>query len=607
MKSHVRSLLELAHCVYRDACAKCTMLEPDFRDLETLRKRVENEGLSFLTITLPTLGSDFEKSLDAKQIVPTLFRAFRKRGKAPALLQGFFALVFDMGTGGLLHEPSVAAIEGIRQISYLFKKLQVPCAPKRVAKALTKFTECERVFNVPVGQADINDFVNVSNCLWSSILTRESLRVDRLIPKHGPGATAEKLSGNAKFRLKRWHSRLEPYFPIFGNLFHSETVCFEPEFQRVSAVKGSDEQPVRVIAVPKTLKGPRIIAIEPVCMQYTQQAIGTQLVKELKSSKIGAGHIDLTRQETNRQMALISSKDGKFATLDLSSASDRVPHSLAMRMFDCNPLLQGAIEACRSRSAQVSDSEVITLKKFASMGSALCFPVEAMYFYTICVVALIKKHNLPVTYRNVFAMSRYVYVYGDDIIVPTDSVEIVVEHLQKYYCKVNTDKSFWNGNFRESCGQDAFKGESVTPTYVRELRPLNKRSPSALISWVKSSNLFYERGYWLTSSHMLSVCENILGELPVVGKECAGLGKVSFQRYVSQQRWGRRYHIPEVRAWVPSPVYREDKLEGYAAMTKCLLKLETPLSPGVKADAKHLSRTARHGAVTLKRRWIRPY
>jgi len=230
-----------------------------------------------------------------------------------------------------------------------------------------------------------------------------------------------------------------------------------------------------------------------------------------------------------------------------------------------------------------------------------------MYFYTICVAARLRKHGLSVTSQNIFRMSREVYVYGDDIIVPTDDAAAVVGHLQKYYCKVNMSKSFWTGKFRESCGMDAFNGVEVTPTYIREMPPDNRRDASALISWVKSSNLLFKSGYWLTSSFLLKECERLLGKLPVVGDRCAGLGKVSFMRGYSIGRWSSQYQCPEVRTWVACPVYRTDKLSGYPALLKCLLQMETRLGYESTSDADHLSKTARYGAVTLKRRWIRPY
>lgn len=604
-----------------DASAKCAATNQK-RDVETMTARVEHEGLSFLTITLPSLGKDFERSLAEGQIAPTAFRSFRKVGRIPAFMQGIFAQVFDVTSGRLRDEPEIPAIEGIRQVAYAFKKLAVPCNSVRVRKALSEFVRCESDLREPLDPADLATFVAVSDCLWNDVFRRRVLNppdVQTLIPRHGPGATQERISGNQKYKHLRWHERLENFFPLLHFAFPSESVVVEEsygyptgyaevprELQDVTLVPEAQEQPVRVITVPKTLKSPRIIAIEPVCMQYTQQALSREIVKTLQESPLTSGHVNFDNQQVNRDLAMNASASGEFATLDLSEASDRVLYSVAIRMFDRIPDYQGAIAACRTKRAQLPDGQVLALEKFASMGSALCFPVESMYFYTICVVARLARNNLPVTLENIYNVSRGIYVYGDDLVVPVDEAATIMDYLQKYHCKVNAAKSFWTGKFRESCGMDAYDGEEVTPTYVRQLCPMNRRDARQLVSWIEAANHFYKKGFWLTSAHMLSVCESILGALPIMGEQAAGLGKVSFQHLVSAERWNVRYHVHEVRAWCAVPVYQKDELEGYPALMKCLLRLESGMEPA-SVQEDHLHRSARHGAVALKRRWIRPY
>jgi len=605
MKSHVSDLLELAICVYKDAVAKCTANQLDLRDVNTITSRVKHEGLSFLTITLPDFGKDFEKSLSQGRIDSTQFRAFRKRGKIPAFLQGFFSQVFDKSTGGIHDECDIAVIEGIRQVAYTFKKLKLSCTPERASKAVLDYIACERDLEEPLPPELEENFLQVSSKLWNTLFDR--FTIDNCIPKHGPGSTAEGISGNRKYQFRRWHERLEPFFPYFHNAVSSESAYVSREFKNVSFIPEEQEQPVKVIFVPKTLKTPRVIAMEPVCMQYTQQALSRYLVKCLESFRLTRGHVNFTDQTVNQKLALTSSKDGLMATLDLSSASDRVPWSLAIRMFDGNLDLKDAINACRSRRAKLPTGEVIHLKKFASMGSALCFPVESMYFYTLCVGALLKKHDLPVTSYYVEKYSKRVFVYGDDIIVPANDAVEVAAYLQKYYCKVGLHKSFWTGKFRESCGMDAYSGEVVTPTYIRNLPPSNLRDSSSLVSWVKTSNLFYKRGYWLTSTHLVNKCEAIMGELPIVGPDCAGLGKISYQPVCSIRRWSKRYQYFETKCWVARPIYRTDKLAGYPALLKSLLLLATSKDGDILAADNHLEKSVRHGAVALKRQWVRPY
>lgn len=615
MKSHVRALTVLAICVYQDAMAKCAA-QPHERDIKTLKSRVEHEGVNFLTITLPNLGQELERALDQGVVAPAAFRAFKKptrRSKTPAFLQGFFELVFDSGTGRILDEPSVAAIEGLRQMAYTFKKLRLDCTPTRVRSALQEFVSCEQSLAEPILQADLDYFRQVSSLMWGVVLAGSELNeLSSMIPRHGPGATAERVTGNRKYEFSRWHDRLEPYFPMLHWAFSTEEAYDSPEFQKVTVISEDDEQPVRVVTVPKTLKTPRIIAIEPVCMQYTQQALSRALIDTLERHPLTSGHINFRDQQVNRRLANDSSRTQRLATVDLSSASDRVSAALVYDMLGSVPDFRDAAFACRSRRAQLPDGQILDLRKFASMGSALCFPIESMYFYTICVGALLVRHNLPVTFRNIIKVSRDVYVYGDDILVPADSAAAVCDHLQKYYCKVNTRKSFWTGKFRESCGLDAYDGEEVTPTYLRYTCPTDRRtSAHEIISWCKTSNLFYRRGYWKTADHMMKTVEGLLGPLPLVEETCAGLGKVSFQHTADFPRFkltrkSKRYQVDEVLTWRPSPVRQPDKIGGYNALLKSLLLLESS-EEELASDADHLERSVRYGTVTLKRRWTRPY
>jgi len=635
VKSHVSDQIELAELVYTEATARCIADFSDLRDLQTIRSRVEQEGLSFLTITLPDFAKDFERSLAVGKIEPESFRGFRKNRAIPAFLQGMLALLFDRETGrlyeqsrlDLVNAPSV--VDSVRQICLTFKKLELDCTPERVQAAIDGFVQTEHVLSTDLVQAsDRDEFHRVSLVLWSSILA--NISIDTLRPKHGPGATAERVSGNQKYRFKYWHDRIEPYFPLIDSAYFLSAGDSE-EVELVSVVPPEEELPVRVTPVPKTLKGPRIIAIEPCCMQYAQQAIRAVLYERIEGSRVAGGHVNFDDQSVNRELALIASRTGKLATIDLSEASDRVPRDLALSMFDSNPDLRDAIDACRSTHAQLPDGTVLgPLNKFASMGSALCFPVESMYFYTICVAALLRIHNLPVTHDTVYTVSRDVYVYGDDIIVPSKHAKTILGYLQKYNCKVNVHKTFWNGKFRESCGMDAYDGYPVSPVYLRKPVPEDRRQADRLVSWIDTANQFYKKGYWRTSSYMFNICERYLGNLPYLPEDSAGLGRHSFEHIRPTGTWNEKYQRLEVVAWVAQPVYRTDELDGYAALQKSLTRLEDYkksltlereealrkhrqprepqpedyLSTSEPRDPLHLKRSARHGVVALKRRRV---
>jgi len=607
LKSNVSDSLKLAEVIYIDATAKCIADVSDLRDLVTIRSRVESEGLSFLTITLPQFCRDFERSLANGGIDPTAFRNFRKVGAIPAFLQGMLGLLFDRETGGVndeLYDDSPTVVESIRQICLAFKKLEVDCTPERTAAAFASFTEIERSLDeFSASREDVERFISVSSILWDGNLV--DINPLECRPKHGPGATAEGISGNQKYLWQRWHDRLEPYYPLIDSAYPLGIPIDAVELKKLTIVQPEAEEPVKVISVPKTLKSPRIIAIEPVCMQYAQQGIRDKLYSVIESAEFSAGHVNFRDQSINQRLAMIGSSTGRLATIDLSDASDRVPRDLALQMFRCNPDLQGAIDACRSTRARLPDGTIIDpLRKFASMGSALCFPIEAMYFYTICVVACLEAAELPVSRRNCFKVSRDIYVYGDDLIVPSTYAMIVLDHLRKYNCKVNIAKTFVSGSFRESCGVDAYKGYEVTPTYVRKLHPENMQQADRIISRVATANSFYKKGYWQTARLIFNQIEKLIGPLPYVAENSPGLGRFTFLGMRSIGRWGRKLQQFEVNCWVPKPVYRTDRLEGYGALMKSFLKLEDLKNPLVSRDASHLEHSALHGAVALTRRWL---
>lgn len=629
MKSNVSDYLEVVTCIYRDAVAKCIAEVSDLRDLETIRSRVESEGLSFLTITLPSFCDDLQKSIANGYVDPMDFRSFRKYRAIPAFLRGMLGQIFDCETGVIYDKDPATArldspiIDGIRQICLTFKKVELECTPERVAKTLADFVEIEQqlqTFNLP--ETDLTAFKAASSMIWDNITS--GITLDGMLPSHGPGATAERISGNRKYRWLRWHERLEPFFPFFENALQVGAFG-NLEFENVTFVAEADEQPVRVVTVPKTMKGPRVIAIEPVCMQYAQQAIRRNLYDLLESCSLTAGHINFRDQTINQQIALTSSLDGQFATIDLSEASDRVPRSLALDMFRANPDLRDFIDACRSKKAVLPDGTEVPLLKFASMGSALCFPIESMYFYTLCVMALLEAQNLLLTHQNIWNVSRCVYVYGDDLLVPSAYAITVLDYLRKYNCKVNVRKTFTTGRFRESCGVEAYAGEVVTPTYVRQPRPKNRLQSKQILSWVATANLFYLKGYWRTSDLLFREVERILGPLPYVSGDMQGLGRISYLGYRSASRWNVELHRFENKLWAPRPVYRTDELDGYAALQKSLLRLVTSsLSHDVDdvslvqrlesqakgnlaldpSDPLHLERSALYGAVAIQRRWV---
>ncbi len=570
------------------------------RDLKTVSARVEHEGFSFLTITLPNYGKDLQKGLDRGYVAHDLFQGFSWRAGLPEFLRGFLALVFSTVDGTILKNPSTDAIYAIQQLTSLFSKIDLPCSDARVEKSLSGFLLIEE--ELKRRDADtpkLLQFQRIRTLLFSDVFTE----VDRMIfdgatiPKHGPGSTAERVSANQKYNHNTWTERLEGYFPARENILSNYSYMSDP----VMHLSPEQEPPVRVITVPKTMKTPRIIAIEPVHMQYVQQGILEALVPRLERSRTLGPMIGFTDQIPNQEMAMKGSLDGSLATLDMSEASDRVSNQHVRALLSDHPHLAMGVDSCRSRKADVPGHGVIRLSKFSSMGSALCFPMEAMVFLTVIFMAIESQDRTTLSRKDIKSFHGKVRVYGDDIIIPTDYVHTVIEFLETFGFLVNSTKSFWTGRFRESCGKEYYAGQDVSPIKFRRVWPCRRQDAQEIISLVAFRNQLYMRGLWSTASWIDHKVVGLIPHYPKIHPGSPGLGAYTFLP-VQGERYSRHLHTPQVRAYVVSGEPPADMLDGSGALLKFFLKRGTmPLS------GKHLERSGRPQRVTLKLRWVTPF
>jgi hypothetical protein len=587
------------------------------RDQKSVAARTKTEGVSFLTITLPAFGKDFDRSLSDGMVAPTMFPGFQRTGGLPRFLGGFLELVFDRKSGHLLENPNLDAILAVRQLSGVFSKILIPCSSRRTDAAFKKFIETEQVLAEKSGewtQADYLAFSRISNLLFGDVLSRANLRVatGQMTPKHGPGSTADRTVGNDKFNIKQWTWRLEAVFSSTDYILPSPS--YHRKLKDVHFAQPGDELPVRVIAVPKTLKTPRLIAIEPVCMQYTQQAVAGTIIELVERDDVTQRFIALEVQELNQILAREGSITGSLATLDLSEASDRVSNQLVEVLLHGYTDLSEAVQACRSLRADVLGHGVIPLTKFASMGSALTFPIECMVFLTLCFLGIEKGLGRRLTLADVIRHTNKVRVYGDDLIVPVTDADNVSATLESYGFKVNEFKSYSKGNFRESCGKEYFRGTDVSIVRCRREFPMHvagrtkwARGDAAeeiqrVISLVELRNALYQRGLRQTSEFLDKKVRAVLPHWPDGKETSPGLVRLVDGPITSFETWDQDRHIGKVKAYVPRYKYRKTILDDTGALLKFFLK--QGLEPF--ADKKHLERSGRPVAVKLKLQNISP-
>ncbi len=601
MKSLMLLWQEVANELATWCCTSTTL------DFKTVQRRVEHEGMSFLTITLPGFCTDFQKGLAVGHVDHDLFKGFSFTGGLPRFLGGFLDLVFDRGTGLLLDKPNIDAIYSIRQLTLMFGKILIECSDARKEAALDGFVKCEQ----SVKEADARrrpqeteDFHRVSRLLWADLFAAVDNDVAnfKIVPKHGPGATADRLKGNQKFNQTEWTERLEEVFPAGKFLLPSWKHI--DQLDRINWLEPGQERPVRVTLVPKTLKTPRIIAIEPTAMQYAQQGILEAIDEQCFRNDNARHFVRWHSAVPNQKLARLGSLYGELATLDLSEASDRVSNQLVRTMLRNHPHLLDAVDASRSRKAELrtkTGKKYIRLGKFASMGSALCFPMESFVFMTVIFLGIEQELRRPLTQDDLKSFRGQVRTFGDDIIVPVRYVRSVVSKLETFGFKVNAGKSFWTGYFRESCGKDYYKGEDVSVVRVRRKFPTQRRDAPELISLVSLRNQLYKRGLWRTTRYLDPLVERLI-PFPAVGWEAQALGKHSYTGYETHKMCPD-LQKPLVRAAVAVNTLPSDKLDGIGALLKFFLKRgEEPF-----ADRNHLERYGRPESVDIKLRWASAY
>jgi hypothetical protein len=212
-----------------------------------------------------------------------------------------------------------------------------------------------------------------------------------------------------------------------------------------------------VTFVPKSAKTDRPIAVEPRWNMFFQKGLGRYIRNRLKHFGVNLDH-----QGLNQALATYSSYTGKYATVDLASASDTVSREVVLALLP-EPWLT-ILTALRSPAYRL-DGEWHSYEKWSSMGNGYTFELESLLFWALCS-----------------SVNDDVAIYGDDLVVPTESYETIVRVLEFCGFRVNPDKSFSSGYFRESCGQDAFNGVSVTPIYWKE--PLDDQGTLTLVNQI---------------------------------------------------------------------------------------------------------------------------
>jgi len=498
---------------YSDLCACLVLCDPlgitssvDLkRDVEILQSRASSEGLQFLTKTLPLLGKALDRALEVgRLVVPRGFHLDRSRNR-PAFLQAYFSLLFDED-GAILEEAPADAVRHIRQVCFFAYKLDIPFSQEQRNIVIDNFVAVEEELKLTHFD-DADPVLDLASRICGTIF--EDFDPSDIVPRHGPGAVATGERLDEKWDFSHKYSNLHRVFPIYEFFMVGKGRELQDRLGWYRRLELRTFGSAKVVLVPKDSRGPRLISEEPLEFQWIQQGLGRKFMRHLEDNRLTSGNINFTNQGVNQQLALANSISREFATLDLRDASDRVSLALVRRIFKEIPRTLDHLEACRSSATTLPDGRVIELSKFAPMGSALCFPIEAFCFWVLMVADLVVSTRLPLK-----RVGRSIFVYGDDIIVPVDWADRCMNALERYGLRVNRDKSFITGFFRESCGVDAFKGVDVSPSRLRTQWTGRYTDGSAYASYIALMNQLFIKDYFLAYRYLLERIEETYGKVP---------------------------------------------------------------------------------------------
>jgi hypothetical protein len=519
LKSQRSIMLNLTKGLLRDFFVHHQLPPRDFdRDFLTIKTRTEAEGLSFLTKTLPQLA----KALDAALLkgllkTPSSFKK-KTRSNLPCFMHGFFSKVFDQD-GVLLDEPDICAIKDLRQMGYLFYKYQLPYKESLVDHLFKEFAETDKDIQTQLQTTEQMATVYYAKEVIDAIF--KDFSIDSLRPKNGPGSVANSIPQWERYKPTKFYPCLDDLVDYSKFFYYNDRHLFD-QFTGYWNLDYEFSGRAKSLAVPKDSRGPRLISSEPSEFMTYQQALKNVLVPFIESNVFTRGRVNFTRQDINGNLALESSKSGEFATLDLEKASDLVSLCLVDLLFEDTCIHRFLMNA-RSSETELPSGELIPLNKFAPMGSALCFPIEAITFFAVIAGARLAR-GIPLN-----EATKDLYVYGDDIIVPTHEVSQAIDALTNVGLRVNMGKSCFSGKFRESCGVDAYNGVDVTPIKIKKTWQENPTA-SDQASWVAVANNLFVNGYWKASDVVRRSLEKVVGLLPLRTQDSPVMGWTTWTR-----------------------------------------------------------------------------
>jgi hypothetical protein len=371
---------------------------------------------------------------------------------------------------------SYRSVASTMLLESIFKKFEDP-NPGADAKAIEKFlavNERMRTYKLVVQSSWDEEAVgNVKTCLERFLHPEGAPLVDSFqqlfeVGEAGPGASVAGRGGD--FYTKMFSSELSTtdlhLYAEYRSNIRDLTSWSEAESFRFTRLHGPKlVEGNRLSCVPKNIDISRTICTEPTLNMWYQLGLGNVLRERLKSF-FG---IDLRFvADVNRHMARLGSLDEggykSFSTIDLESASDSISLELVDKLLP--QWFSDILKYLRSPISRLPDGSALTLNMVSTMGNGFTFPLQTLLFSAV-VSAVYAEKGIPL--NRVSSEKPNWSVFGDDIVVRSDAYPRVCHVLELLGFRVNAEKSFNIGPFRESCGCDFFKGHMVRGVYLKHL------------------------------------------------------------------------------------------------------------------------------------------
>lgn len=337
--------------------------------------------------------------------------------------------------------------------------------------------------------------------------------------------------------------------------------------------------------VPKSFKTDRFISIEPTMNIFLQKGVGKYIRRRLR--RVG---VDLDDQTLN-QGACARAQVDCLATVDLSSASDTVSKEIVYHLLPLE--WADLLDNLRSKAVLLGDEvNPRRLEKFSSMGNGFTFELESLIFWALA--------------SSVEGVDYNIYVYGDDIVIPSSAFEALSRVFSECGFTINRAKSFATGRFYESCGKHYFDGREVTPFYQKKSWT-NAEGKASLPEMVRAHNRLVRwslrtMGKWRharTRPFLERVCKNGPRHVIPIGS----LGDDGYLRPVSYFQPLDRNHGFYCRVLVQQPKVRQ--ANGKAGIALYLRRQKVSPFAGDDYDSVSLADVSiGDGAYRTRYRWI---